>query len=116
MDNFFESLNPGKGIPFMDDADKGNNADLLGKRWHIADFGFIEGDNGEFPVVQFSEQPEKFYFLNSVIGEMLHKVESAGMRSKLQQHVITFEMRTSKKDREYMTFEFVGKDGEEIPF
>ena len=112
---FFEDLNPGKGIPFMDGRYKAETRYLAGKEWHIQDFGFIKGDGGEFAVAIFAEDTIHFFFLNAVITEMLHKVENAGEKANLQRQRIRFEMRPNKKgDHEYMTFEFVGED--EIPF
>ena len=110
---YFEDLNPSKGIPFMDGRDKGDNENLIGKRWHIDDFGFITGDNGEFAVVSFAEDNTHFYFMNSIITEMLQTVSKDAMRKQLSQVAIEFMMKTSKKDREYMSFEF---HEDEIPF
>lgn len=112
---FFEELNPGKGIPFMDGREKGDTQTLAGKEWHISDFGFIKGDNGEFAVAIFEEDAERFYFLNNILTEMLQKVAAAGKRDELPAQRIRFEVRPNKQGkREYMTFEFVGED--EIPF
>ena len=114
---FFEDLNPSKGVPFMDNRDKADNAMLIGKTLHIEDFAFIDTKNGECPVVIFKEDQDNFYFLNGIIADMLHKVSDGNMRRQLPDHAIRFYKKTNKDgDREYMTFEFVNDDGEEVPF
>lgn len=112
--SYFTDLNPSKGIPFMDGRDKGESADIVGKWLHIDDFGFIKGDNGEFAVVSFAEDAEHFYFMNSIITEMLQKVNADSMRKYLGSQAIRFDMKTSAKGRDYMTYEFA--DADEIPF
>ena len=94
------------GIPFMDGRDKGDLKELLGKELHIADFGFIRGKNGDFGVVAFAEDGEKFYFCNAIITEMLRTVQADGMEDALANQGIVFSMKTSKGGQDYMTFEF----------
>ena len=115
MSNYFTNLNPSKGIPFMDGAEKGEKDELLGEWLHIDDFGFINGENGEFAVLQSRERPGKFYFGNQIITEMLQRVNADSMKQHLAENAIKFTMRTSEKGRDYMTFEFA-EAGEDIPF
>lgn len=97
-----------KGIPFMEGREKGNLRDLVDKPLHIVDFGFINGKDGEFGVVQFAEDDKKFYFANGIITEMLMQVDDDGMREELAEQPIVFTMRMSKeRKQEYMTFDFV---------
>lgn len=97
-----------KGIPFMEGREKGNLRDMQNRVLHIDDFGFINGQNGEFAVVSFVEDEGKFYFANQVITDMLHEVDMDNMRDELKLQPIVFYMRLSKDEkREYMTFEFV---------
>ena len=109
---YFDRFNK-KGIPFMDNRDKGDMHDILDKPLHIEDFGFIQGDEGEYAVIAIKEEPEMFYFCNSVITEMLQQVDKDDMRDELPKQVIKFELATSKKGREYFRFEFAQDN---IPF
>lgn len=115
MSNYFTNLNPSKGIPFMDGAEKGDKEEIMGEWLHIDDFGFINGENGEFAVMQIRERPGKFYFGNQIITEMLQRVNADSMKQHLAENAIKFTMRTSEKGRDYMTFEFA-EAGEDIPF
>lgn len=104
-----------KGIPFMENRDKGDMHDILDKIVHIVDFGFIrkEEEEGDYAVICLKEDNEKFFFCNAVITDMLHQVEKDGMKEELASQPIKFLLRTSKKGREYFAFEFT-EDG--IPF
>ena len=109
---YFDRFN-NKGIPFMDNADKGDMHDILGEPVHISDFGFIKGDEGDYAVIQIAEKPDTFYFCNAVITDMLKQVELDDMKDELAKQVIKFELATSKKGREYFRFEFANDN---IPF
>ena len=102
---YFDKFNNG-GIPFMEGRDKGNISDILGETLHIVDFGFINGDNGEYAVFLTAEHDDVFYFGNAVITDMLREVQKDGMESELAEQKIVFENRTSKKGREYIAFRF----------
>ena len=116
MSNYFTDLNPSKGIPFMDGAEKGEKEEIIGEWLHIEDFGFIEGENGQFAVMKIAERPGKFYFGNSIVTKMLQRVNADSMKKHLKDNAVKFSMKTSAKDRDYMTFEFEEPDGDEIPF
>lgn len=112
---YFSKFNTGKGIPFMNDAEKGDFKEIIGSPVHIADFGFIRNEDGDFAVISVKERPGRFYFCNQIVTEMLHTVDDDGMRKELVGEPIAFEYRTSKKGREYLAFEFVGEQ-DELPF
>ena len=109
---YFDRFN-NKGIPFMDNSDKGDMHDIIGETVHISDFGFIKNDEGDYAVIQLEEKPGVFYFCNQVITDMLHQVDDDDMRDELPKQCIKFDITTSKKGREYFRFEFT-KDN--IPF
>lgn len=108
---YFDKFN-NKGIPFMENRDKGDMHDLIGKTVHIEDFGFIRNDDGDYGVIVVAEDKDNFYFCNAVITDMLHQVDNDGMRDELVKQNIVFSMAMSKKGREYFKFEFTG----DIPF
>lgn len=94
------------GVPFMENAQKGNIKDILGEKLHISEFGFINGNDGRFAVIAFDEKPNMFYFGNSYITRMLEKVEEDGKQDELRNVEIMFESRISKTtNREYIAFE-----------
>ena len=96
-----------KGIPFMEGREKGNLRDLVDRPLHIVDFGFIDGKDGKFAVMQFAEDEANFYFGNSIVTEMLETVEEDDMRDELAQQAIVFSLRVSKeRNQEYMAFDF----------
>ena len=112
--SYFTQFN-NDGIPFMDGRDKGEREEILDKPLHMVDFGFIRGNDGEFAVMAFSEYPKKFFFGNSIVTEMLKKVNADSMKSHLAEQTITFTLKKSKEsNREYMAFRF--GDADEIPF
>lgn len=110
---YFDRFN-NRGIPFMENSDKGDMHDITGEIVHITDFGFIKNDEGgDYGVIQLAEKPDTFYFCNAVITEMLHQVENDGMKEELANQCIKFDLATSKKGREYFRFEFTQDN---IPF
>lgn len=92
------------GVPFMDGRDKGSSDEILGQPLHMDDFGFINGNDGRFAVMSFVEFPDKFYFGNSVVTEMLETVEADGMKGELVNVTITFDRRKSKNGRDYIAY------------
>ena len=112
---FFTDLNSGKGIPFMDDRDAGDKSALLSGVWHFEDYGYIDSKNGNCAVVIFAEDAEHFFFMNSVVTEMLRKVDAAGKKSEIPRAGVKF-YTTANRDgsREYFTYEFVSED--DAPF
>lgn len=106
-DKFFDQFNAGKGIPFMESRTKGNLHDMLDKPLHIVDFGFITGENDPYAVILFAES-DKFYFGNTIITEVLQKVEDADKREALKSETVIFHERENKKgSRTYTAIEFL---------
>ena len=112
---YFANLNSGKGVPFMDDRDKGEKADIIGKELHFDEFDFIKTENGRCAVATFKELPETFYFMNEVVTNMLDQVRKDGQEDKIQYATVVFSMKENQKgNREYFNYEFISED--EIPF
>ena len=107
---YFDRFN--KGIAFMDNRDKGDMRNILDKKVHITDFGFIRNDEGDYGVICLAEDEANFYFCNQVITDMLHQIDNDGMREELAKQNIVFSLAESKKGRAYFKFEFTG----DIPF
>lgn len=98
-----------EGIPFMQNAEKGNIADLAnGEILHIIDFGFIRSKNGEFAVIAFKEYPHKFYFGGLALTDLCHNVDIDDMRDALANQGIVLSKRLTKDGRnKYMAYDFV---------
>lgn len=103
---YFDKFNR-EGIPFMEGREKGDKKEIIGRMLHFQAFGFIEGKNGPFAVMVFQEIPNKFFFGNSIVSEMLREVQKDGMENELYKQVILFEERTSKEGNAYTAFRFI---------
>ena len=105
--SYFSKFNR-KGIPFMEGGEKKELKDVFGQEVHITDFGFIDGKDGKFAVIQLKETPNVFYFGNAIITEMLLEVEKDDKKAELPEAAIIFSQKTSKETgRDYTAFEFV---------
>lgn len=103
--NYFKKFSS-RGIPFMDDREKGDIRTLNGELLHIDDFGFIRGRDGEYAVVSFKEHADKFYFAGMALTDMLHTVDADGMRDELKNMTIVLSGKRSKNGRDYQAFDF----------
>ena len=102
-----------EGVPFMEGAEKRDIRELVGKPIHIAEFGFIKGDNGEFGVFRVAEKEGAFYFAPSVITDILRTIRDDSMEDYLSKTESVIVSQESKKGREYFSIEF---HEDEIPF
>ena len=103
--NYFKNLKQ-KGIPFMEGREKGDIRDLLDKEIHIADFGFIRGDNGEYSVFITKEDDKNFYCAGMAVTETLRIIKEDGKRHELPEQPCKLIEVTSKSKRKYITIEF----------
>lgn len=108
---YFDKFNAGAGVPFMDGATKFNVRNIVGETVHLCDYGFIEGEKGEFIVMAFREYPSCFAFGNSIMtGDIREMEQDFGSKDAvlevLAKVAITFEFKTSKKNREYIAPHF----------
>ena len=114
--SYFTSNFNSNGVPFMDNATKGDLKTLCGLPLHITDHGYINGKRGKYAVLQLAEKPNMFFFANKFVTEMLEKVDADNMASELANQTIIFEMKQSRETgNEYMAFNFVD-DTADIPF
>ena len=97
-----------KSIDFMDGRDRAELADLCtGEKYHIEEFAFLNGENGEYAVFIVKENDNLFYFGNSVVSEVLKQVETDNMSEELRSVGVVFEKVVSKKKRAYIAIRFV---------
>lgn len=105
--DYFKKLNAGRAVAFMEGREKGDKSEILDEVLYFEDFAFINGENGECAVAIFTDKPN-FYFMNSVVTDMLHEIDADGMREELKEQPIRFTMRENQKGtREYLAFEFI---------
>lgn len=94
-----------KGIPFMEGRKKGSIQEtLLGCKMHINDYGFIDGNDGEYAVLSFKGIDDLFYFGNSIVTDNLHKLEAkVGSKEAVlelfKDGCIVFEKRQGKNSK-----------------
>lgn len=97
-----------RGVDFMDGNEKGDLHELCnGEKLKITNIGFMNGDNGEYAVFMVDSIPGVFYYGNSVVSEMLLQIREDGMIEALKEINVAFREVTSKKNRTYVTIDFV---------
>lgn len=111
---YFDKFKNG-GIEFMDKRTKGDAKELVGKELHLMDYGFIKSktDDDDFAVCIFEEDNAKFYFMNGIFTDTLHKMEKDfdyEHDKVIEQfrfvHVVP-TMKQSRAGRDYMAYEYV---------
>lgn len=115
---YFDKFNKGAGIPFMDNAEKLDMAQVCNAPLHITDYGFITGRNGRFAVLQFAELPNSFVFGGKVITDDLDEMQAdlgtkAETLKMLKDVTVTFTKEVSKTGNEYYAVTFTE---ETLPF
>ena len=107
VNNYFKKFS-NEGIPFMDNAKKGDITDLQGEILHISDWGYITKRNGKFAVITFKEHPGYFYFGGLVLTNMLETIDEDGEQVLMKSQGIVLETKTTKDgERSFMTVDFV---------
>lgn len=105
-----KKLNSGNGVPFMEGREKGEFFPL-NSIVTVDQFGFINGENGQYVVLSFREFPENFFFGSSVATEKFSLLEAentpAEVAEALEEGIpVIFTERKSKNKRTYTTVEF----------
>lgn len=62
-----------QGIPFMEGRTAGTLE--VGRRYDINDFGFINGDNGEYVVVSVKDNDKEFFFGGMVLTQIMKDIQ-----------------------------------------
>jgi hypothetical protein len=97
-----------KSIDFMDGRDRIDLSTLCtGEAFHIDEFAFLSGENGDYAVFIVKEVKDHFLFGNSVVTDVLKQIETDGMEAELKEVGVVFEKVTSKKNRDYIAMRFV---------
>ena len=106
-----------EGIPFMEGRTLAKDfKDILGVVVKITDYGFINGDDGEYTVFIIEDNDNEFYASGKVLTQDLHTLEeSIGVEEfklavKEEGLEVLFGRKKSKNNREYTTVKLFPND------
>ena len=100
------------GLPFMDGKEKLEvTGEVLNNILTVDDYGYLEGDDGEYVVISLKEYPHHFIYGGSVVTDAFKKLENkigAESIAQLIQHGLTFRLSelVSKNKRKYIRISF----------
>jgi hypothetical protein len=106
-----QQLNTTQGVPFMEGRTK---AETLPTQSSVTidNYGFIDGEEGEYVVLSLKEFPKHFFFGGGVITEKMTELDKWLTKEEKQEIKsdglpVLFQKRKNKAGkREYMTCEF----------
>lgn len=106
-----------EGIPFMEGRALSKDfKDILGVVVKITDYGFIEGDDGEYTVFIIEGNDKEFYASGKVLTQNLHTLEDTIGVYEFKNAVkeegleVLFGRKKSKNGREYTTVKLFPND------
>lgn len=93
-----------QGLPFMEGREKGTIKE--DEIVNICDFGFLNGEDGDFAVFIIKENEKEFYFGGSVVTQNLKKIEDSLTEEELTELLnngleIVLKSKMSKNKRKY---------------
>lgn len=99
------------GLPFMEGREKGEMDRLVGEVYTIKEYGYLEGEDGEFVVFLVEEDKENFYFGGSVITDNMKKLDDVLKEDEIAELLetgitILCEKKKSKNKRDYVKCTF----------
>ena len=106
-----------EGIPFMEGRTLAKDfSDILGVVVKITDYGFINGDDGEYTVFIVEDNDKEFYASGKVLTQDLHTLEEQIGVEEFKSAVreegleVIFGRKKSKNGREYTTVKLFPND------
>lgn len=106
-----------EGIPFMQGRTLAKDfKDILGVVVKITDYGFINGDDGEYTVFIIEDNDNEFYASGKVLTQDLHTLEEQIGVEEFKAAVkeegleVLFGRKKSKNNREYTTVKLFPND------
>lgn len=106
-----------EGIPFMEGRTLAKDfKDILGVVVKITDYGFINGDDGEYTVFIVEDNDKEFYASGKVLTQDLHTLEEKIGVEEFKAAVkeegleVLFGRKKSKNNREYTTVKLFPND------
>ena len=100
------------GLPFMDGREKLEiTGEVLNNILTVDDYGYLDGDDGNYVVISLREYPKHFIYGGSVVTDAFKKLEEkigAENMAQLIQHGLTFRLSEliSKNKRKYVRISF----------
>ena len=100
------------GLPFMDGREKLEiTGEVLNNILTVDDYGYLDGDDGNYVVISLREYPNHFIYGGSVVTDAFKKLEEkigAENMAQLIQHGLTFRLSEliSKNKRKYIRISF----------
>ena len=100
------------GLPFMDGREKLEiTGEVLNNILTVDDYGYLDGDDGNYVVISLKEYPKHFIYGGSVVTDAFKKLEEkigAENMAQLIQHGLTFRLSEliSKNKRKYIRISF----------
>lgn len=97
------------GLPFMDGREKGEVT--LGETMTVTEYGFLNGEDGEF-LVFITKEHKEFFFGGSVLTQKFKDMEAIFNADEIKQLLeegikIVLTEKKSKKNRNYISVEFI---------
>lgn len=99
------------GLPFMEGLDKGETSDLLGQVLNVVEYGYMNGDDGEYVVFIVRENDEHFFFGSTVVTSAFKQLDATIQPEVLKEILelglpIKLTERQSKSKRKYIKVDF----------
>ena len=100
------------GLPFMDGREKLEiTGEVLNNILTVDDYGYLDGDDGNYVVISLREYPNHFIYGGSVVTDAFKKLEEkigAENMAQLIQYGLTFRLSEliSKNKRKYIRISF----------
>lgn len=99
------------GLPFMEGYEKGETSEILGKVVNVVDYGYMNGEDGEYVVFIIKEDDEFFYFGSTVVTSSFKKLDQVLTPETIREVMeiglpIRLTERQSKSKRKYIKVDF----------
>lgn len=99
------------GLPFMEGLDKGETAEIMGHTVHVIEYGYMNGDDGEYVVFLIRENEEHFFFGSTVVTSAFKQLDATIQPEVLKEILelglpIKLIERQSKSKRKYIKVDF----------
>lgn len=99
------------GLPFMEGLDKGETSELLGHTVNVIEYGYMNGDDGEYVVFLIKENEEQFFFGSTVVTSAFKQLDATIQPEVLKEILelglpIKLSERQSKSKRKYIKVDF----------
>ena len=104
--NYFSKFDgsSNRELDFMETGNKGNIRDILNIDLQLQAYGIVSGNKGEYTVMQFTRDPENFYFGGNVITDKVKEIDKDGMHDALKDETIRLVEKISKYGNSYIDF------------